>query len=193
MTLPGDLHLEYGSVDTAGEIGLKEKFRRRVTFNQKFASRPKICVWLQAVDYPSSSEDGCSANTWTSLRAYVDDLNDDSFTLCLETWDNRKFRNVRAGWFAYPTEEDGKRVRHGRDRVVRAQKQLKHKAPFYNQPFSRTPATFIAISEIDFQRGKNFRFDCKASAPNNRELEWEYGTWDDSDMDHCEITWIAIE
>ncbi|KAJ6000014.1 hypothetical protein N7481_000423 [Penicillium waksmanii] len=193
MTLPSDLHLEYGSVDTAGETGLKEKFRRRVTFTQKFTSQPKICVWLQAVDYPSSSEDGCGANTWTSIRAFVDDLTDDSFTMCLDTWDSRKFRNVRAGWFAYPAEEDGKRVRSNRERVVRAQKQLKHKAPFYAQPFLRTPATFIAISEIDFQRGKNFRFDCKSSAPNNRELEWEYGTWDDSDMDHCEIIWIAIE
>ncbi|KAJ6109848.1 hypothetical protein N7486_002083 [Penicillium sp. IBT 16267x] len=95
--------------------------------------------------------------------------------------------------FGPAAEEDGKRVKSDRNTVLRAQGVVKNKAPFYGQPFSRTPATFIAVSKIDFGANSNIRMMCRANAPNNQELEWEFGTWADSNMDSAEVTWIAIE
>lgn len=187
MTLPDDLHLESGSIDTY-EGGLLELdgFSRRIAFSQRFASPPKICIWLQEFDYSSAYD-------WTSISVSTDNINANCFTLNIRSWANRKFRSVRAGWFAYPSEEDGKRVKSGRSRVSRDQKFRNERHPFYGQPFSGIPATFIAISEIDFGANANLRVRCAANAPNERELEWEYGTWWDSNMDHADVTWIALE
>ncbi|KAL9115746.1 MAG: hypothetical protein Q9227_000114 [Pyrenula ochraceoflavens] len=186
MTLPDDLHLESGSIDTyEGGVPERDGFSQRVVFSQRFATKPEICVWLQEFDYATYD--------WTSISVSADNINTNSFTLNIRSWANRKFRSARAGWFAYPSEENGKRVKSGRSRVTREQKYQKEKHPFYGQPFSNTPATFIAISEVDFGANANLRLRCTASAPNNRELEWEYGTWHDSNMDHADVTWIAVE
>jgi hypothetical protein len=194
MTLPDDLHLEYGSVDTHGTDQVyQDNFRRHIVFGQRFASKPIICVWLQAIDYPGHGDLNLGANDFTSIAVNYENENENSFILSIASWDNRKYRNCRAGWFAYPAEENGKRVKSGRDRVERAQGRLKKRGQFYGQPFERTPATFIAISEMDFSHEKNLRMWGEASAPNNKELEWEYGTWNDSSMNHADITWIAIE
>lgn len=212
MTLPNDLHLEYGSVDTNGAgAGVKDNISQRIVFNQGFSSPPKICVWFQEIDFPSmkmalpanvhdnpflrDSLPGMIAsasNNYTAIRVTADDITDTSFTLSLASWLDRKYTNIRAGWFAYPAEQDGKRVRSGREKVTRAQPTSNKQVPF-SQPFSRTPATFSAISEIDFGSAKHLRMKCKATAPNERELKLDYGTWDDSEMDHAHITWIAIE
>ena len=95
-------------------------------------------------------------------------------------------------YLAYPAEEDGKRVKSGRNTVVRSQTVVK-RAPFYGQPFKNQPKTFIAISEMDFSLHRNLRLRCSAIALNNKELEWSSGTWFDSDMRHAEVQWIAIE
>ena len=194
MTLPDDLHLEHGSVDTHSTGAVyNDNFRQRVVFDQRFASPPRVCVWLQEIDYPSHVEAGLAANVFTSIVVTTDNISDNSFTLSITSWANRKYRSVRAGWFAYPAEEDGKRVKSGRNTVARAQGVLKQNSGFYGQPFSRTPATFIAISKVDFGYNANLRMMCRANAPNPQTLEWEYGTWSDSNMDSAEVTWIAIE
>ncbi|KAJ5986739.1 hypothetical protein N7451_011104 [Penicillium sp. IBT 35674x] len=194
MTLPDDLHLEHGSVDTHGTgVDYNDNFRQRVVFGQRFASPPKICVWLQEIDYPSHQEPGFGGNVLTSIIVNADNITDNCFTLNILSWSNRKYRSVRAGWLAYPAEEDGKRVKSARNSVARAQKTLKQSAPFYGQPFLRTPATFIAISKLDFGHDANLRMGCRANAPNPQSLEWEFGTWADSNMESAEVTWIAIE
>lgn len=172
MTLPNDLHLEYGSVDTNGAgAGLKDNVRQHIVFNQGFSSPPKIRVWFQEIDYPVNA-----GNNYTAIKVMAEDITDTSFTLSLSSWLDRKYTNIRAGWFAYPAEQDGIRVRSGRERVTRAQKNLNRQVPFSPQPFSRTPATFSAISEVDFGSAKHLRMKCKATAPNERELKLDYGT-----------------
>lgn len=194
MTLPDDLHLESGSIDTHGTGEMyHDHFTQRVVFGQRFASPPKICTWLQEFDYTSDIDGSTVANTFTSLFVRADNINEHSFTLHIGSWANRKFRNARAGWFAYPSEEDGKRVKSGRDRVTSAETTQQKKAPFYGQPFSRTPATFIAISEIDFAGDSNLRMTSTVKALNNQEMEWSFGTWGISIIDHADITWIALE
>lgn len=144
-----------------------------------------FAAWIQEFEW--------HGDEWMSIKCYADQITSNSFHLKIESWCDRKFTNVRVQWLAYPAEENGKRVKAGRNTVMGAQKEVTNRAPFYGQPFKNTPSTFIAISEIDFNIRKNLRFYAGASAPNNRELEWKYGTWDDTIMHHAEVQWLAIE
>ena len=186
MTLPSDLHLETGIVYTgsAGRAN-SDSCDQLIWFSQAFTSPPKICAWIQEFEWHGTE--------FMSIKCFPTDISSNSFHLKIESWANRKFTNVRVQWLAYPSEEDGRRVKSGRTTVNRAQREINAKAAFYGQPFQNTPKTFIAISEMDFGCSRNLRFRCSANAPNNKELEWKYGTRDDTDMDHAEVQWLAIE
>lgn len=160
-------------------------FEELIFFPQSFASPPKIAVWFQEFLWLNSG--------FMSLKCYPTEITAHYFKLRIESWAGRNFRQARVQYLAYPSEEDGKRVRIGRTSIQRAQPARKDRAPFYTQPFKNKPATFIAISEMDFTSLRNLRFECAANAPNERELEWSCNTWADSDMDHAECQWIAIE
>ncbi|KNG51198.1 hypothetical protein DDE82_005910 [Stemphylium lycopersici] len=184
MALPNDLHLETGMICCSGD---RAEYVQQIFFSQSFASPPKIAVWFQEFQYPNGG--------FLSLRCKATDVTPHSFHLRIESWANRTFRQARVQYLAYPSEEDGKRVKAARTTVTRAQgpNGSRNQAPFYGQPFKNQPATFVAISEMDFNSSRNLRLACNANAPNNRELVWDLGTWSDSDMDHAECQWIAIE
>jgi hypothetical protein len=183
LTLPNDLHLETGMIFCPG--GAENV--QQVFFSQSFASPPKIAVWFQEFYYPNGG--------FLSMKCRASDITAHSFHLHVESWANRTFGQARVQYLAYPSEEDGKRVRADRTGVNRGHGSngSRNQAPFYNQPFKNTPATFIAISEMDFNSSRNLRLECSANAPNNKELVWSINTWGDSDMDHAECQWIAIE
>lgn len=186
LTLPNDLHLETGMTNTYGAARPEyDNYSEHIFFSQSFDSPPKVCVWIQEFEWYGMD--------FMSIKCYAADVTANSFHLKIESWANRRFKNARVQYLAYPAEEDGRRVKSGRNIVVRSQKEVTNRAPFYGQPFKNTPKTFIAISEMDFGCDFNLRFHCSANAPNNRELEWNYGTWDDTNMDHGEVQWIAIE
>ncbi|RYN93450.1 hypothetical protein AA0119_g9487 [Alternaria tenuissima] len=184
LTLPNDLHLETGMICCSGD---RKAYVQQVFFSQSFASPPKIAVWFQEFNYPNGG--------FLSLKCRAAEITPHSFNLYIESWADRYFRQARVQYLAYPSEEDGKRVKAGRTTVTRGQgpNGSRNQAPFYGQPFKNQPATFVAISEMDFNSSRNLRLACNANAPNNRELVWDLGTWSDSDMDHAECQWIAIE
>jgi hypothetical protein len=183
LTLPNDLHLETDSVFTgAGDRG---EYVKQIIFSQDFAFPPKIAVWLQEFERHDMG--------FLSLKCRATDITPHSFNLRIESWSGRNFQRVRAQYLAYPLEEDGLRVRSGRTMVPRSLGQVWNRAPFYTKPFKKQPATFVAISELDFNSTRKLRFECKAEARDVTELEWSCGTSEDSDMDHAEIQWIAIE
>lgn len=96
-------------------------------------------------------------------------------------------------WLAYPSEEDGKRVKTGRNPLKRGDGPQDLLQQFYCQPFKNPPKTFIAMSAMDFGYGNNLRFKSSVNAPTNYQLAWKFGTWDDTDMYLAEVQWIAIE
>lgn len=186
LTLPDDLHLETGKVHTyGGDQAEYENFHRQVYFNQSFDSPPIVCVWIQGFEWHGMN--------FMSIKCGADDITSHSFNLKIDSCLHRRFKNARVQYLAYPAEEDGKRVKSGRSTVIRSEKEVVNPALFYGQPFKNQPKTFIAISEMDFSCSRNLRFQCSAKALNNKELELAYGTWHDSDMDHAEVQWIAIE
>lgn len=185
MTLPSDLHLETGMIDTwsTGE-GNREKIRRQVFFSQAFKSPPIVCVWIQLFEW--------TGNNFMAIKCSATDVNANSFTCQVESWAGRQFGNIRVQYLAYPSEENGKRVKSGITTVTRAQGKVDFDCPFYGDPFKTEPASFIAICETDFNRVRNTRFTTSAVATKN-SLKWHAGTWADTDMDHASVQWIAIE
>lgn len=186
LTLPNDLHLETG-MEWTGSAGRSNSTDcvQEIWFSQAFNSPPKIAVWIQEFNW--------NQNNFMAIKCFAADITANKFKLKIESWGGRKFVNVSVQWLAYPSEEDGKRVKSGRNTVSRAQKECTERARFYGQPFTRTPMTFIAISEMDFGNDYNLRFQCSAEAVDNKELKWKFGTWSDTNMDHAEVQWIAIE
>lgn len=183
MALPDDLHLETGFISTG--VGEHTEWSQQIYFSQSFASAPKIVVWFHEFEWLEMG--------FMSLSTTVDFVTRNGFSLKVRSWAGRNYRGVRVQYLAYPSEEDGKRVKSGRSRVQRAQAAVNNRQEFYGKPFSKVPATFIAICEMDFNSSKNLRFQCATSAPNNSELIWSCGIWADTDMDHAEVQWIAIE
>jgi hypothetical protein len=184
LTLPNDLHLETGMIYCTGD---RKEYVQPIYFSQSFASPPKIAVWFQEFQYPNSG--------WLSLRCKATDITAHGFHLRIESWAERYFRQARVQYLAFPSEEDGKRVRADRTKLFpsHGSNGSRNQGDFYNQPFKNTPATFIAISAMDINSTANLRVDCSANAPNNKELIWNINTWSDTEIDHAECQWIAIE
>ncbi|KAF2743081.1 hypothetical protein M011DRAFT_529339 [Sporormia fimetaria CBS 119925] len=186
LTLPEDIHLETGMLNTySGGKYAYGTYLQEVTFSQSFEAPPKVCVWFQEINYGHQD--------FISMKCEAVEVTANRFIMKVESWANRTFRNARVQYLAYPAAQDGKRIKSARELVTRQQKFLDKRGFFYGEPFRNTPASFIAISEIDLNSNANSRFRGSASAPNNKELTWSYGTWADTDMDHGAITWIAIE
>ena len=97
------------------------------------------------------------------------------------------------GWFAYPAEEDGKRVKTGRERILRAAGNTTSTIKFYGQPFSRKPGMLAALAELDFGNNANLRLHTEVTNVTNESMSFQLGTWADTNMDHAEVTWIAIQ
>jgi hypothetical protein len=186
LALPDDLHLETGMVHTWGGGQSKyETFTQRITFNQSFEDTPRVHVWFQGISYTEMG--------YMSIFCFPEEITSNSFTLKISTGDNRTFQNARVQYLAYPSSENGKRIKSAKEGLGNSPGHADTKGSFYGNPFNKTPETFIAISKLDFGSDRNTRFSVKAKAPNNRELEWHMGTWGDSQMTAADSTWIAIE
>ena len=186
LTLPNNgIHFENGSYNTGDEVGRTQGIAPRVHFAVPFNNAPKVCCWLNEINM--------GGNDWLSLRAFARDISPTSFILDISTWAGRSFEGARVSWFAYDSAEDGKRVKSGISTAKRDNPSQKLKAPFYGSPFSKKPATFIALSEVDFSMDRNIRANTEIVSATATELEWSFGTWADSNMDHMHVTWIAVE
>ncbi|KAH9874036.1 hypothetical protein IAQ61_004664 [Plenodomus lingam] len=183
MTLPDDLHLETGMLYTGN--GNRGAWEEDIFFSQSFASPPKIAVWIQEFEWHNQG--------FMSITCVAEQITANRFKLKVLSWADRSYRQVRVQYLAYPAEEDGKRVKSGRNTVHRSPGSMENKGPFYGQPFTKQPQTFVAICETDFNSSRNLRFECSARAPNKEELVCRLGTWADTDMDHAVVQWIAIE
>ena len=187
LAMPNDgIHLEYGSCNTYEEVaGGVSVIMRRMHFTESFDSPPKVCCRLTEIN--KTGPECFSLKTWSK------DITTTGFTLVIESWANRTFDGARIGWFAYDTKEDAMQVKSGTSLANRRKREAKFSAEFYGTPFTARPATFIAISEIDFGLGGNIRATAEIQDVTASKMDCSCGTWLDSDMDHIGITWIALE
>jgi len=120
-------------------------------------------------------------------------VNTQGFTTVIGARAGRHFDGARVGWIAYDADEDGKWVRSG-NTITRRNEAGNYDFPFYGPaPYSKAPAIFIGIQEIDFGNDRPLRVHSEISVVTRERLTWQVKTWADSNMDHMACDWIAIE
>lgn len=192
LTLPeNDIHMETGVFDTydfpKSVSGSDTFVVSRINFTRPFTSPPKVVFWF----YELNLENG-----WHSVALQSGSVRAESFDLRINSWASRKFEGVRVGWFAYDSAEHNKRIKSGRVRVERNQPWRMENLNFEGQAFTKNPATFFALCEIDSGDDKNLRLDGKVETVGTTSMRFQAGTWatgGDHNLDHADWTWIALE
>jgi hypothetical protein len=185
LTLPENgIHFETGTFNTSTvRNDLKSPAATLVAFSRPFQKKPIVCCWLTEVDIPYG---------WRSLRTWAASIKHDGFKLWVDTWADRVWKNAQVNWLAYDAEEDGRRIKSSVQIVKRHELGNFH-SPWFRAPQARSPATFIAITELDVSPSRNTRISGQITNFTSGRLIGEIGTWDDTDMDHLHCTWISIE
>ena len=186
MTLPENgIHFEHGSYD-AIQPGAKA-LSNRMFFSKPFVNGPPIVrCWFYEVNKKADTE-------WFSLKTFASNITDRSFTINVESWAGRDFDDARVCWIAYDSAEDGKRVKSACETVTRAVKTSVGRVNFPGQPFSKIPAVFCAYSQIDMGPDRNLRGHSEISSWDTNGMTRSFGSWGDTDMDHVEVVWLAVE
>ena len=84
-------------------------------------------------------------------------------------------------------------MKTGSGKANREMTMVKENSDWNGRPFTRKPATFIAVTELGYGGEKNLRFDACIKGASESSMELLYGTWMDKNIDHVSITWTAIE
>lgn len=188
LALPdNDIHFETGVFDSIHEAHVGSTgIATRIPFSRPFVGEPIVVCWFIGISKGNTG--------WLSIKTYPRDIADSAFTLHIESWAERRFTSARVGWLAYDSRENGKRVHaFAGDQVLRAQRTVEYDSQWYGSTHGRAPATFIAFNELDFGMGTNLRAKATIEGASKEKLQWSFGTWGDTDMDHLKVTWIGIE
>ncbi|KKY14619.1 hypothetical protein UCRPC4_g06666 [Phaeomoniella chlamydospora] len=189
MTLPeNDIHMETGVFDTLDFPRFNsEQIVSRVTFSKKFTRKPIILVWLFEINLTKG---------WHSITTDATTIREDAFDLKISTWAGRNLDGARVGWLAYDANEHDKRIKSGRITVTRQDHWKKSTMNFEGSPFSKQPATFIALSLMDCGDDQNLRFACGVDSVTTTSMNYHCGTWaaaGSDNMHQTEYVWVAME
>ena len=185
LTLPDNgIHFETGTCETwTMRTNDHDDFRQDVRFLRPFSRTPIVRCFFQSLSIGGG---------WRSLRVFSADVNANGFSLRVSTWAGRQYDGAQVGWLAYDADEHGKRVKSD-SFVTRRNETSTRTTRFPGQPFSKTPALFLGVQEFDFGNDKFFRMKSDIREITKESVTLEVGTWDDSNMDHLQCDWIAIE
>lgn len=190
LTLPeNDIHFETGISDTYDRTRSdnNQMVSSRVSFSRHFKSTPSVVSWLYEVNI---------ANGWRSLRTDAVNVDSNHFDLRIHTWANRNMDGARAGWVAIDDNGCKARAKTGSVTVSRAERDKFEHVEFGGPAFSKTPAVFIALAELDAGEGQNTRLRGEVTSVTETGFQFTYGTWagaNDHNMDHARWIWVAAE
>jgi len=191
LALPNnDVHFELGAFDTYSSPRTEDNqvVNSRFTFSKRFDRAPKVVTWLYEVSF------GTQGDGWNSVKTEAKNITQDGFDIDVRTWAHHSFDGARVGWLAF---DDVARVKTGTVRVSREQRWLQNQeVRFEGQSFSKTPALFSVLTEVDCCKDKNMRLRMDTAEVTSTGFRFNAGTWaaaDDHNMDHSVWLWIAVE
>lgn len=190
LTIPeNDIHFETGLFESynVSRSADMQTITSRVSFAKKFVGAPTVVTWFSELNFGGG---------WHSLTSKAQNITQDSFELIIGTWDNRNFDGVRVGWLAFNDTRCVSHAKAGRIRVTRAERKSDATVTFEGQEFSKTPAVFFAVAEIDAGDEYNLRLEGEVASATRTGFTYSCGTWadaNDHNMDHSDWVWIAIE
>lgn len=191
LTLPeNDIHFETGVFNThsLGRSADMPIVNFHVPFTKKFVGAPTVVTWLYDLSFSSG---------WHSIATNAQNVTQDSFELVINTWAGRLFDGVQVGWLAFDDTGCVSRAKAGRIGATRdARYKSGETVMFAGEGFSKTPAVFCALTELDAGDDRNLRLVAEVLSTTQTGFSYNCGTWanaDDHNMDHSTWVWIAIE
>ena len=192
LSLPeNDVHFETGVFETynAARIDKEQKVRARLPFSKKFVGKPLVISWLYELSF---------SRGWHSIFTEARAATEDSFELAVETWyEGRTFDGIRTGWLAFNDIGCTSHVKYGR---IVCSKELGfwrkgESVTFEGEAFSKTPAVFFALAQMDAGDDRNLRLSGEVLSATRTGFTYQCGTWalDDHNLFHCEWIWVAVE
>lgn len=158
-----------------------------VTFDQEYASVPKVVVWLSGFHVDKDT-------TW-QFRVDTSRVTTKGFTLKGEVWGTTKLHQMEATWVAYPSSRSN--IESGQFIVTAAEGlQVPHqnsKAVTFGKQFDRAPRVYFAINRIDTTNRVPMRIMSYVGDVTSREMILHINSWDGTRMYSVEGQWIAIQ
>lgn len=202
-----DYHMETGVFDS-WSIDFKEAgtLSERIWFQKRFHGTPKVICWFYEVAQSIPTD----AGRCCSLEASVADVGERGFTLNVKNWDGRTFKGACIGWFAYDSNEDGRRVKvrsitaGGGVSVVSQGISVNAAADKYRKldlewggykDFKGQPAVFSAISKYDLW-GSNVNVHAvagKVASFDRKRVQVEAGALDGTQMTSMSMVVIGVD
>ena len=191
LSLPeNDVHFETGvfDSDSVARSADKQSVKARVPFASKFPETPKVITWLYELSFGPG---------WHSMATNASNITQDSFDIDIGTWAGRNYDKVRVGWLAFNDTGCVGHAKAGRIRVTRGERfKTCETLKFEGEPFSKTPAVFFALAELDAGDDKNLSLRADVLSTTQTGFTYNCGTWADvnsHNMDHSDWVWIAVE
>lgn len=165
----------------------KQKTSRRITFQQRYTSPPKVVVWFDELDIEKSAN--------CRVKTYADSISADGFTIHIESWADSVTHSAAACWLAYPADRTDmcsgtyttQDVRPPSD--PRPQTEGNVSFPI---TFSKPPRLFLALNLIDVDHNYNMRIHLSATNVTNTGMKWHNDSWADTRLHEAGASYIAL-
>ena len=148
----------------------------RVDFERPFVTPPKVVVFLNCIDFDKN-------RVWR-LKATTADIDEEGFTLNIETWADTIFYAARVGWIAYP--EDHKHIFSTSINTMdvrpwnEPQPKQSSEVRFDTVEFWKKPSAFIALNYLDIDCKANLRVNAYVDSVTTASLVWHIDSWDNT-------------
>jgi hypothetical protein len=150
-----------------------------VRFETVYAKPPVVLVWLTGIDMANTAN-------WR-LKAIATEVTESGFNLSVQTWADSILYGAGASWLAVPSDD--------KDIVVgkfTSSQTTQTGQVSFGRTLSDTPRVIAALSLVDFGMGRGLRVNTNIVNVTKDGLEWNSGTWSDSQMNSAETAFIAI-
>ncbi|MCJ1471911.1 hypothetical protein MMC13_000552 [Lambiella insularis] len=150
---------------------------KRFDFATAFSSPPRVICFLTSLDMSKDSN-------WRASVTSTD-IDKSGFTIHIDSWADTTFYSGSATWLAYPA--DTPNVTSGRFSTsdIRPWDQPRSDnsgTKSWGMQFSKVPKVFMALDQLDYQKGKNLRCRLSTSSVTQDGITWHLQSWADSVM-----------
>jgi hypothetical protein len=190
--LPNDPDFQVGQFNTMEDHPWdqpKQHTSRRIAFARPYPGGvPSVIVWLNELDMANTAN--------ARVSAYVSDVDNQGFTVNIDTWADSILFSGGVTWIAYPANKTGVRSGTFNTQDVRPWNQPRANTSatiaFPGGGFTAPPRVLVALNSLDVDRGANLRVNAFLSSITATGMTWNLDSWSDTTLYSAGAAYIAI-
>ena len=156
---------------------------RRITFSPPFSKPPKVVVFLNSLDMQASQD--------CRVVARATGIDETGFTIHLDTEQGSTLYSARAGWIAYPANQEG--IFCGTAGVSHPnQHKNSGKVEFGTVKFVKNPTVFVGINMLRVAHKANLRISTFVDSVSTTSMTWHIDTWGDTVLNGAGVSYICM-